>query len=109
MAPVVIETPAVEDALCVIVNVCPAIISLPVLEAPVVLACTANPTGPLPVPGAPEETLIQDALLLAVQEHPAVVKTFTDPLAAPDAIACDEADRLYVQLDPWVTISVNTR
>ena len=91
---VVIDTPAVEDALCVMVNVCPAMVRVPVLEAPVVLACTANPTGPLPVPGAPEETLIQEALLLAVHEHPAVVKTFTDPLAAPDAIVCEEAERL---------------
>ena len=91
---VVIDNPDVEDALCVIVNVLPAMVRVPVLAVPVVFACTANPTGPLPVPVAPEETLIQDALLLAVHEHPAVVKTFTDPLDAPDPNVCDEAERL---------------
>ena len=47
------------------VNVRPAIVSVPVLAAPVLLA-TLKATEPLPVPAAPDVTVIHVAPLVAV-------------------------------------------
>jgi hypothetical protein len=69
---------------CVTVNVWPATVRVPVRGAPV-LAATVKPTLPLPEPLAPDVTVIQDALLVAVHVHPAVVVTaMGDPLPPPD-------------------------
>jgi hypothetical protein len=48
-------------AFCVTVKVWPAMITVPVREVPAVLAATLRPTVPLPVPLAPEVTVIHDA------------------------------------------------
>jgi hypothetical protein len=63
-----------------------------VLDDAVVLAATEQFTEPLPVPLLPEVIVIQDAPLLAVQEHPLCVVTLMVPVVAPastDALAGD--------------------
>ena len=49
-------------------------VNVPVRAPPVFLA-TATVTVPLPTPVAPVVTIIHNALLVAVQAHPAVVVT----------------------------------
>ena len=50
-------------------NVWPATVTVPV-RAPPVFAATLNATEPFPLPLAPEVTVTQAALLLAVQAQP---------------------------------------
>ena len=57
---------------------------VPVRWPAVVLAATLKPTVPLPVPDAPEVTVIQEALLCAVQSQLPVDVTLTMPVL-PDA------------------------
>jgi hypothetical protein len=70
---------------CVTVNGCPAIVTVPIRDGPVV-AATVNGTAPLPVP-AVVPSAIQLTSLDAVQGHPAAAVTATafDPPAAPAA------------------------
>jgi hypothetical protein len=63
----------------VTVNVCPAMVSVPVREAPM-FATTLNPAVPLPVPVAPDVTRSHGTLLLAVHAHALVVVTVTVPV-----------------------------
>ena len=88
------DKPVVAEALCVTENVCPAMLSVPDLEAPVVLAATLNATAPVPLPVAPEEIVIQVALLAAVQKQPDAVSTLTEPLVALAGCVWEEAERL---------------
>ena len=69
-------------AACVTVNVAPAIVSVPVRIDATVFAATLKPTVPLPDPVAPLVTVIQAALLAAVQVHPVAADTALLPLAA---------------------------
>ena len=70
------------SAVCVTLNVVPAIVSVPLrLEAPV-LAATLNATVPFPDPDAPLVTVIQEALLAAVHGHPVATVTVLLPLPA---------------------------
>ncbi len=81
------EIEYVHGAAWVTVNVCPAIVNVPVRALPLCEA-TVNPTDPLPVPVAPDVTVIHDAALVAVHVQPAAVETTTgDP--APPAAAND--------------------
>lgn len=66
------------------VNVWPAIVIVP-LRADPLLAATLNPTAPLPVPDAPDVTVIHCTPLVAVQVHPAPAVTVTVPVAGPAA------------------------
>ena len=50
-------------------NVWPAIVSVPIRSA-VLFGATPNATVPLPLPVAPEVTVIHGALLVAVHAHP---------------------------------------
>jgi len=59
---------------------------VPVRTAPV-FAATLYVTVPFPLPDAPATTVIQLALLAAVQLHPAVAVTATEPL--PPALPID--------------------
>jgi hypothetical protein len=68
------------------VNVAPAIVSVPVLAAPV-FAWAVKPTEPFPVPVAPEVMESHPALLVAVHAHPLVVVTPTVPV--PPVAATD--------------------
>jgi hypothetical protein len=66
----------------VTVNVCPAIVSVPVRCAPVFAdALYATVPGPLPLP--PLVTLSHGALLAAIHVQPAVVVTVTGEPAPP--------------------------
>ena len=65
-------------------KVCVAIVAVPVRAAPV-FAPTLKPTGPFPVPLAPDVMVIHVALLVAVQAQPAPAVTVTVPVVAPAA------------------------
>ena len=56
--------------------------SVPLREAPVVLAAAAQKTVPLPLPELPEVIVIQPALLTAVQGQPPGAVTATLPVSA---------------------------
>jgi hypothetical protein len=62
------------------VNVWLAIVIVPLRAAPV-FAATVKPTDPLPVPLAPEVTVIQAALVVAVHAQLAGAVTSTEPVA----------------------------
>ena len=62
-------------------NVCPAIVIVPVRAAVPVLAATLKPTVPLPDPLAPLVTVIHVAFETADHVHPADTVTATDPLS----------------------------
>ena len=64
---------------CVTVNVCPAIVSVPVRVAPVEFAAAEKVTSPFAVPDAPAEIVSQVALLVAVHVHPLAELTVTEP------------------------------
>ena len=71
------------------------------------LGATVKLTEPLPEPVAPAVTVIQVALLTAVQVHPAIVVTAVEPL---DPAA--GTDRVEGEIEneqeaaPWVTVNV---
>ena len=67
---------------CCTENVCPAIVSDPVLTLKG-LDATENVTGPLPLPIAPDVTVIQVSLLAAVHVHPFTADTLTVGPAPP--------------------------
>lgn len=66
-------------------NVVPAMVSVPLRLDALVFAATLNATVPLPDPVAPLATVIQDALLAAVQAQPVATVTVLLPLPA-DAV-----------------------
>jgi len=76
------------SAACVIVNVCPAIVSVPVRSDPG-LAPIENATAPLPMLDAPEVTVIQLAFDVAVHPQPLAADTATLPVDAPKATRDD--------------------
>jgi hypothetical protein len=76
------------SAACVIVNVCPAIVSVPVRSDPG-LAPIENATAPLPMLDAPEVTVIQLAFDVAVHAQPLAADTATLPVDAPKATRDD--------------------
>ena len=69
-------------AACETVNVCPAIVTVP-LRDPLAFADTTYATLPLPVPDPPELTEIHAALLSARHAQPLVVVTVTVPELPP--------------------------
>ena len=68
------------------VNVCPAIVAVPVRALVTVFAATESATVPLPLPLAPLVIVSHEALLVAVQEQPARLVTAT-LFASPAATA----------------------
>jgi hypothetical protein len=76
------------------VSVCPAIVSVPFLGEPSVLAATVNVTVPFPVPLVPEVMVIKGELVTAVHAQLATEVTFTVP--APPA-----AEKSWLVLDNW--------
>jgi hypothetical protein len=66
------------------VNVCPAIVSVPVRELVSVFASALNVTEPLPVPVVPAVTVSQPTLLVADHEQPAPAVTAVVPVPADD-------------------------
>jgi hypothetical protein len=67
---------------CVTVNVCPAIVSVPVRWAVPLFAAMLNGTDPLPLPVVAPDSVNQVALLEALQVHPAAAVTLDDPVLA---------------------------
>ena len=65
------------------VNVRPAIVTVPVLSFLPGGAAALYATDPLPVPLAPDVTVIQLSWLLAVHAQPLPVDTATVPVADP--------------------------
>ena len=70
------------------VNVWPAIVIVPLRAAPV-FAAAVKPTDPLPVPLAPEVTVIHDALLTPVHVQLAVEGVTAIAVPVPPAAAID--------------------
>ena len=68
-------------------NVRPAMVSVPVRFLPLFEA-TLNLTVPLPLPDAPEVTVIHESLLVAVQPQPAPAETATG-VPAPPSLSID--------------------
>jgi hypothetical protein len=62
-----------------------------------VFAVRLRRTVPLPVPDAPEVTVIHDALLAAVHEHPSPVITLTVPWATSGPMLASVGEMEYVQ------------
>ena len=62
------------------VTVLPAIVSVALREVVEVLAATEKATVPFPEPELPPVTVIQEALLTALQEQLVSVVTPTDPV-----------------------------
>jgi hypothetical protein len=69
------------NAAWVTVNVCVAIVSVPVRAAPV-FAAMLKPTDPFPVPDAPDVTVSHGALLTAVHTQAAPAVTLDVPVPA---------------------------
>jgi len=76
------EMEKLQPALCVTVNVWPAIVSVPFRWLVVVLAATEYATEPLPAPDAPDVIVNHEALLAAVHAHPVTAETLTLPVEA---------------------------
>jgi hypothetical protein len=69
---------------CVTVNVCPAMVIVPVRCVVPPLLAAANATVPLPLPLAPLVTVSQEVLLLTpVHAHPVGAVTAVDPVPPP--------------------------
>ena len=71
---------------CCTENVCPAIVSDPLLTLKG-LDATENATEPLPLPLAPDVIEIQESLLAAVHVHPFTAETLTVGPAPPPGLA----------------------
>jgi hypothetical protein len=61
----------------------------------------------LPVPLAPEVTVIQVALLTAVQAHPAAAVTATVPLVPAATTDWLTGEIVFVQGEPTACVTVN--
>jgi len=92
----------------VTVKVLPPMVNVPVREVVALLALTLYPTEPLPLPLAPDVTVIHEALLVAVHAHPAPAVTFTVPVAATDVVKLDAVGRIVKEQGApgWVTVNV---
>jgi hypothetical protein len=94
-----------DAAACVTVNVWPPTVIVPLRWLVDVLAVTLKATVVLPVPPAALVTVIQLALLVAVQAHPLPVVSAKELAPADDDIDSDVADSEYVHAvaPDWVT------
>src|SRR5258706_49584 len=66
---------------------------------------TRNLMVPLPVPVAPLVTVIHESLLNAVQAHPALVTTCTEPVPPAAVMLSDVAESAYVQVGGFVLLT----
>ncbi len=83
---------------CVIVNVSPAIVSVPLLDDVLVFAATDTSTVPSPVPEAPLVTVSQLAFDVAVHAQPegAVTVVFVAPPEAATDTLEEESEKAHV-------------
>jgi hypothetical protein len=77
------------------VNVWPPAVMAPVRGVVLVFAATLNEIVPLPDPLAVPVTLIQAALLVALQAHPAAAVIDSEPLPPEAGMVCDVGERTY--------------
>ena len=89
-----IDVVQAPGALCVTVNVVPAIVRLPVRLVVPVFAATLNPTVPEPEPDAPLVSVIQAALLFADHAHPDPAVTVLLPVPPSPANVAVVGDTL---------------
>lgn len=87
-----IPTPPLLFPFCCTVKTCPAMVNVPVREPPELLP-TEYVTLPFPEPLNPDVTVIQPAVLDAVQLHPAPAVTEILPVPPPDPILEFVGDR----------------
>jgi hypothetical protein len=94
-------------AACVIVKLWPAIVIEPKRVEAVAFPCTLKPTVPLPVPLAPDVTVMNGALLDDVHAHPVVVVTVTEPGPPAPGIDCVPGE-IENEQEPadWFTVNV---
>ena len=97
-----------DQGVCVTVNVWPAIVTVPTLLPGGVagLIPTRYETVPLPVPGLPLTTVIQDTLLTAVQAQPVAVVTLTVPVPPRAPIVLEVGLIVNPQPDAWLMVNV---
>ena len=92
---------------CDTVNVCPAIVSVPVRDVEFGFAAALNATEPLPVPLAPLVTVSHDVLLLTpVHAQPAGAVTLVEPAPPPEPTDWLVDDKEYVHPEvgaSWMT------
>lgn len=86
-----------DMAVCVTVNVFPAIVSVPVRDDVEVLAAALNETDPLPESDAPAVTVSQSSLLTAVHAQPDGAVTATVPVPPFAVTLCDLGEIVSVQ------------
>jgi hypothetical protein len=89
---------------CLIENVRPAAVTVPVRSGPV-FAATVRLTVPFPEPAAPLPTAIHGALLVAVQAHPPVVCTSKVRVPPAAGTSLPAAESANVQPWPWFTVN----
>lgn len=80
--------PAYHSTLWFTVNVRPAIVNVPVLDARLRLIATRNVMTALPVPLLSPRIVIQSALLVAFHLQPPLVMTLTVPVPPSKAAEC---------------------
>lgn len=97
--------PIVHPLACVTVKVLPAIVTVPCRSASE-LAATTSCTVPFPVPLAPDEIPIHDALLDAVHAQPAATVTATDVVAPPAPALYESGAIEYEHPADCVTVKV---
>lgn len=97
----------VPDQPWVTVNVCPPMVSVPVLSAPVVFSETEYATVPFPLPVLPDVMVIHAALLVAVHEQPVgdVMETLPVPALAVKVLLVEDMEKLH-EAPLWVTVKV---
>jgi hypothetical protein len=96
----------VQPLLCVTVNVCPPIVSVPVRPGPL-FAAAVKLTLPLPVPLAPAVIVNQPSLLAAVQLQPAGAVTAIAGVDGPPAAGTVRLVGLIVTAQPLLCVTVN--
>lgn len=79
---------------CVIVNVLPPIVSVPLRDVVLVFCVTLYVTLPFPVPLAPTPIVIHASLLVAVHPQPVPAVTVINPLAANEDGRFDEVGEI---------------
>jgi hypothetical protein len=90
---------------CVTVKVFPAIVSVPVRSVVPEYEATVNTADPLPVPLAPDVTVIHATLLAAVHEQPEAAVIADDPVPPVDGTVEAAGEIENVQATAaWVTV-----
>lgn len=98
-------TAALQPLSCVIVNAWPPTVIVPV-RAVDAFAPAANCTVPGPFPLAPDVTLIQPALTVAVHPQDCAVFTAKDPVPPTAGTVCPDDESENVQPPLCVTVKV---